>query len=206
MIGRCLRVIEGKSYGLIIDHVSNVLRHGLPDKFIAWTLARRDKRGAQAKDPDEIELMVCHVCTKPYEKFHTACPYCGAIPLLPEPGSRTIDMVDGDLILLDRAMLGEMRRAMELENPGDIAERVGAVAGEFAGRGAANKQIEKIAAHGRLHAAISQWAGVQRHAGFEDRHIHKKFFLTMGCDVLTTLDGSRSRQEFDTMAPTREGW
>jgi len=208
MAGRCLRTAEDKEYGLIIDHVSNVVRHDPPDKVIPWTLARRDKRGAQTPDPDEIPLTVCKnkVCAKPYEKFRTACPYCGMEPPLPEPRDRSIEMVDGDLILLDRAALEEMRKAMELENPADIGARVAAVAGEFAGKGVMNKQISKIEAHGRLLDAIQQWAGVQRHAGYDDRQIHKKFFLTTGCDVLTALGGSRSRQEFDTLAERVEGW
>ena len=113
-------------------------------------------------------------------------------------------MVEGDLILLDRAKLDEMRRAMELTNPADVVAPPSA--NNFILKGAVNKQMEKIAEHSRLLAAIEQWAGVQRHAGFEDRHIHKKFFLTMGCDVLSALDGSRPRKEFETMAETVEGW
>lgn len=206
MVGRCMRIAPGKSHGLIIDHVSNVLRHGLPDKHIAWTLARRDKRGAQAKDPEEIPLTVCKHCTKPYERFRTVCPYCGMEPPLPEPRERSIEMVDGDLILLDRAKLEEMRRAVELESPADIGARVGAVAGNIAGRGVANKQLEKIEAHGRLRDTIAQWASIQRVAGFDDREIHKKFFLTLGCDVLTALNGSRTRQEFNNMVEKIEGW
>lgn len=206
MVGRALRTAEGKEFGLIIDHVSNVVRHGLPDKYIAWTLARRDKRGKQEIDPDEVKLTVCNYCTKPYERFYCACPYCGKEPPLPEPSSRSIDMVDGDLILLDRAKLEEMRRATQLENPADIGARVAGAAGDFAGRGAVNRQMEKIEAHQRLKDAIAQWAGIQRHKGFDDRQIHKKFFLATGVDVLTALDGSRSRQEFETMAETIEKW
>jgi DNA repair protein RadD len=205
MTGRALRPIPGK-IALIIDHVSNVVRHGLPDKFIPWTLARRDKRGAQMRDPDEILLTVCKHCTKPYERFMTICPYCGMEPPLPEMRDRSIQVVDGDLILLDRAMLEEMRRATEIETPADIAARVGSVAGDFAGRGVMNKQIEKIAAQDRLKHTIAQWAAIERANGRKDREIHKKFFLTAGVDVLSALDGSRSRQDYETLTQTIEGW
>lgn len=206
MVGRCMRTAQGKLYGLIIDHVSNVLRHGLPDKFIPWSLARRDKRGSQTKDPDEIPLTVCKFCTKPYEKFHHRCPYCGMEPPLPEPWNRTIEMVDGDLILLDRAALEKMRQAIELESPASVYDRVVSKCGGLAGQGAINRQMEKHAAHERLRNAIAQWAAVQRVRGFDDRAIHRKFYLTLGVDVLTALSGGRSRQDFETMAATIEGW
>lgn len=206
MVGRCLRTADGKQYGLIIDHVGNVVRHKLPDRVIAWTLARRDKRAKSAPDPNDIPLTVCTECTKPYERFYPHCPYCGHVPPLPEPRSRTIEQVDGDLILLDRAKLEEMRKAMELENPADLAARVGHVAGDFAGRGAANKQLEKIEAAGRLRDAIEQWAGIERAAGFSDSQIYRKFYLTMGMDVMSAMDGSRSRAEFEQIANTVKGW
>lgn len=206
MVGRALRVAVGKPYGLIIDHVSNVVRHKLPDKNIAWSLGRRDKRGKQDKDPDEIPLTVCKHCTKPYERFRIACPYCGKSPPLPEPRDRTIAMVEGDLILLDRAKLEEMRRSTELENPVDMAQRVASVAGDFAGRGVMNRQIEKLETHGRLQHAIAQWAAIERQKGLNDREIYRKFYLTTGIDVLSALDGSRSRQEFETLATQIEGW
>lgn len=205
MVGRALRYVPGK-IALIIDHVSNVVRHGLPDKYVAWTLARGDKRGKQKDDPDEILLTVCKYCTKPYERFLHACRWCGMSPPLPEPRERTIAMVDGDLILLDRERLEQMRRATQIEAPGDIAARVGMAAGHYAAVGAVKSQIEKIAAQQRLKDAVAQWAAIERVNGRQDREIHKKFFMTAGVDVLTALDGSRTRQEFETMAQRIEGW
>lgn len=206
MVGRGLRKFLGKLYGLIIDHVSNVLRHGLPDKFIHWTLGRADKRGKQLKDPDDLPLTVCKSCTKPYERYHPICPYCGATPPLPSPRERSIEMVDGDLTLLDRAKLEAMRKAAEIETPGNVAIRVSHVAGDFAGRGAMNKQIDKIEAHSRLSNVIAQWAAVQRLKGFTDPQLYRKFFLTTGIDVLSALDGKLPRQHFDELATRVEQW
>lgn len=106
--GRALRYQIGK-VALIIDMVSNVIRHGLPDKHIDWMLARRDKRGKQTRDPDDIPLTTCAKCTKPYERFRVVCPYCGHEKPLPNPRSRSVEIVEGDLILLDRATLERMR-------------------------------------------------------------------------------------------------
>lgn len=203
--GRALRPAPGKT-ALIIDHVSNVIRHGLPDMPREWSLDRRQKRAKAERNPDEIELTVCKNCLKPYEKFRTVCPYCGAEPALPEPRSRSIEMVEGDLILLDRAALERMRRGTVLEAPGSVAERVARVAGPIAAKGVANRQIEKIAAQGELKDAIAQWAAIERSRGFSDREIYKRFYLSTGMDVLTALDGSRSRQDYLTTAERVRGW
>jgi DNA repair protein RadD len=205
MVGRALRFVPGK-VALIIDHVSNIRRHKYPDLVTQWSLARRDKRGKLDKDPDEIDLRVCHECTRPYERFLTACPHCGAEIPLPEPRDRSIKTVDGDLILLDRATLAEMRRATIMETPASIGDRVGAVAGDFAARGVINKQIEKFAAHDRLKNALAQWAGIERHKGLSDREIQKKFYLTTGIDVLTALDATQARQQLELLATRIEGW
>ena len=206
MVGRALRAMPGKRFGLIIDLVSNVIRHKLPDRVIPWTLARRDKRGKQEIDPDEIPLTVCKHCTKPFERFLTACPHCGLEPPLPEPGARTIAKLDGDLMLLDKATLDRMRTATVLESPGDIGRRVGAAVGRFAGIGVSNRQIEKFGAHKDLQDAIAQWAGIQRHNGLSDREIHKRFYLTAGIDVLTALDGRQTRQDFEALTARIKGW
>lgn len=207
MVGRALRYIAGK-IALIIDLVSNIVRHGLPDKFIEWTLARRDKRAKQEKDPEQLEITVCKnpICLKPYEKFRLCCPYCGSTPPLPEPRDRNIKVVEGDLILLTREKLEEMRRAIVLESPADFAARAPASENDYIARGLMNKQIEKFGAHDRLKAAIAQWAGIQRHMGLNDREIQKKFYHTLGVDVLSALDGSKTRKEFDDLAEKIEGW
>lgn len=204
-IGRALRPAPGKT-ALIIDHVSNVIRHGLPDIPREWTLDRRQKKAKQVKDPDEIELTVCKNCLKPYEKFRTICPYCLFEKPLSEPRSRSIEMVEGDLVLLDREALERMRRGTMLEAPGSVAERVARVAGPIAAKGVANRQMEKIAAQGELKDAIAQWAAIERSRGFTDREIYRRFYLSTGMDVLTALDGSRTRQDYLTTAERVKGW
>jgi len=205
MIGRALRYMDGK-VARIIDHVSNVIRHKLPDQHIAWSLNRRDKRAKQLKDPDDIELTVCTACSKPYEKFRTACPYCNHQKPLPEPRSRSIEMVEGDLILLDRATLEKMRGKTLLEAPGDVANRVAAVAGVIAGKGAANRQMAKFEAHRDLRESIAQWAAVERARGFNDSEIQRKFYLTTGVDILSALDASKPASEMTEMVERVKGW
>lgn len=205
MIGRVLRPSENKT-ALIIDHVSNVLRHGLPDRQRTWSLNRREKKAKMIKDPDELELTICPNCLKPYEKFRTCCPYCGTSKSLPQPKSRSVEMVDGDLILLDTETLAKMRSNTVLENPADIQKRVAAVAGPIAGKGVANRQIEKINAQKELIDSIAQWAAIERLKGFSDSEIYRKFYLTTGVDVLSSLSIDRSKQDYLTLAETIKEW
>lgn len=207
MIGRALRTAPGKAYGLIIDHVSNWLRHGLPDKHVLWTLDRRDKRAKQEKDPDDIPLTCCKSCAKPYERSKLFCPYCGACQPLPSPRERSIQMVDGDLMLLDREKLEAMRKAAEVESIGSVGVRVSrGPGGEAAARYHMERQLEKIASHERAKHAIAQWAAIKRLDGLDDRELYRRFYLTLGVDVLTALDGSQSRQALDELADKVEKW
>lgn len=202
--GRALRVLQGKAYGLVIDHVSNWKRHGLPDKQHIWTLDRRDKRKKKERDPEEIDLTVCRECSRPYERDLTACPHCGAEPPLPDPVDRTPQKVDGDLMLLDIETLAKMRAAIQLESPMSVGERVGHVAGQVAARSQVNHAIERHQAQKRLEMAIDQWAGIQRWKGRSDRQAYKRFYLATGVDVLTAMTGSK--QEMNSLADQVERW
>lgn len=202
--GRALRAMTGKLYGLIIDHVSNYKRHGFPDKQRYWTLDRREKRGKREPDPEEIPLTVCKNCSRPYERVLPRCPRCGTEPEIGAGGRGSIEVVDGDLILLDRAKLAQMRAAIELESPASVAQRVAMAAGPFAGKGAANNQIERIAMQQRLSDAIARWAGYQRFYGRDDQQSYRRFYLTLGVDVLTAL--TLPRADMEKLAVQIEGW
>jgi len=202
--GRALRPMLGKLYGLIIDHVSNWKRHGYPDKPHYWTMDRRDKRAKREKDPEDIPLTVCRGCSRPYERCLPSCPRCGWSPPLPEGGGRSIEEIDGDLVLLDRAKLAEMRKAIMLPSPADVGQRVATAAGSNAGKFHIDRQIERIQAQQRLDAAIAQWAGIQRHKGRSDGESYRRFFLTTGVDVLTAL--SLPRSDMEALASKVEGW
>lgn len=207
MVGRALRFLPDK-VALIIDHVGNIVRHGFPDKHRDWSLNRRDKRGSHKKDPEQIDLQRCNnvECGLPYEKFRTNCPYCGFEKPLPERKERSIEMVEGDLILLDPAALALMRQNTLLENATDISQRVAIAAGPIAGKAAANRQIEKILAQRELSEVIAQWAAVERLKGYNDREIHKRFYHTTGMDVISSLGSDNTAKQFREMKDRIKGW
>jgi superfamily II DNA or RNA helicase len=194
-VGRGLRPSPGKDRALIIDHVGNVKRHGLPDIPRRWTLDAREKRSSKAADPDVIPLTTCLSCYEVYERVKAVCPHCG---YKHQPDARRRpDQVDGDLAMLDDDVLDALRQAaiQAMETPESMADRVGFVAGPIAGKGAANRQREKIEAQENLRHAIALWAGQQRSLNRPDEESYRRFFLTFGIDVLSAQALGRNEAE-----------
>lgn len=202
--GRALRVLAGKLFGMVIDLVENYKRFGLPDRPRFWSLDSREKRSKKATDPDDMPVKVCVQCVRGYPAILRKCPYCGYAPVS-SGGGRSIEQVDGDLLLLDAATLAALRAAAELESPASLGARVGAVAGSVAGAGAANRQMERFAEKDALAAAIDQWAGF-RVAGGEDfpTILRRFYFATHGIDVVSAL--GLPRAEMEKLRVEIEGW
>lgn len=205
MCGRAMRVDPANPHkvALIIDHVSNFKRHLMPDKPHSWTLDRREKRAKRAPDPDEIPLTSCRECARPYERALPACPYCGAVPPVAE-GARTLQQVDGDLVLLDRETLARLRAAAELESPASMQARVEFAAGPIAGKAAYNRQVEKHGVRERLDSAVAQWAAIRRERGESDREIHKRLYLSSGMSLLEMQ--AEDKQSMERFAGMVESW
>ena len=184
--GRGLRPLAGKTHALIIDHVSNVVRHGLPDMEREWSLEARGSK-PKAKNPEEdIPLRYCVVCTQPYERTLKVCPHCGHSHK-PEGRSKP-EYVDGDLTELSPEILAEMRKAIAKtdESAAAVAERMRHTGmSDIAIRGATKKITAKQQAQRALRESISWWAGVQRHKGRSDSESYRLFYFCFGMDVMT---------------------
>jgi DNA repair protein RadD len=178
--GRVLRLMDGKEYGIIIDHVGNVDRHGLPDKERVWTLDRREKSKRNKHDPDLIPLKTCSGCTGKYEAFYIACPYCGEVN---KPQSRaTPEQVDGDLQELDPEVLKAMR--------GEIAKIDGAPKmprglNGNAQVGVLNKHAKKQETQKKLRELIRWVGGYHSSQGYTKSQSHKFFYWRFQIDVLS---------------------
>lgn len=178
--GRALRTMDGKKQGIIIDHVGNVVRHGLPDAPRQWSL-RADERGKRGSSNDTpvMQVTTCRMCFSAYERFHKACPFCGHVV---EPEGRTRpEQVDGDLVELDAGTLAQMR--------GDIAALGGddinlATLSGLSQIKAANFN-ETLRAQRKLRETIALWAGVWRDRGYDDSQIYRRFYLQYGVDIGT---------------------
>lgn len=167
-----------KPYALIIDHVGNVKRHGSPKRVRNWTLA--STKGQRKQNLELMRRCTNPMCDSHYERLLTECPFCGTPAITPSrDGSGRIPpaQVDGDLVLLDSKTLEELEAKTKLESPQDIYQRVAAVAGHAAGVRASKNQEERISYQQILADHIAQWAGKLREQGYNDRNIHKEFFI-----------------------------
>lgn len=184
--GRGLRLMGGKEYALIIDHASNVVRHGLPDMEREWSLDSRGSTPRSKKPEDDIPLRYCVACTQPYERIYSKCPWCGH---LHEPAGRSKpEYVDGDLTELTPEILAEMRGNINRadESPATVGQRMRfANAPVAAINGAMKNIVNKQEAQAALRQSISWWAGIQKHKGRTDSESYKLFYFCFGVDVLT---------------------
>lgn len=183
MFGRALRPFEGKSHAIIIDAVSNVMRHGLPDAPREWSLDRRERRTGKS-EPSTVR--VCTACAAVYERFRDACPDCGEP--VPKPADRSGPVqVDGDLYELDPDVLAQMRNEVvgARETPEAMRDRLTAQHVPPAGVMAnVKRQRERLDALVKLDLKLAEWAGYRRAEGLSDSEIFRKFYLTYGVSWL----------------------
>ena len=198
MIGRGLRMAEGKPYLILIDHVGNVMEHGLPCKIRKWTLDRIKKSG------DKLNfLRICSniMCNSPYDRALIECPWCGEPAVKAnrqsEGGGKVPPMmVDGDLFLIDPETIRELEAMSQLEEPGSVAARVSAAVNGAAGLKAMKNQAERIKVQGELVQAVAKYAGLLKtHYGYSDRSIHKKFYLDHGKTITEALSEPKKDME-----------
>lgn len=101
-VGRALRTAPGKDAAILLDHVGNSSRHGMPDDPREWSLLGREKRGK--KDADNVAARTCETrevngerivgCLAVSPAAASKCRECGK-PFAIK--ARTIDEVDGTL-------------------------------------------------------------------------------------------------------------
>lgn len=96
-VGRALRPKPDGSKAIILDHVDNASRHGLPDADREWSLAGRDKKA----DPPGVSM--CDICGRMAEPQNRVKVFrqCGERPCGFEPGENAgredPDEVEGEL-------------------------------------------------------------------------------------------------------------
>lgn len=76
---RCMRYKPDKR-AVIIDHVGNVHRFGLPDQNIEWSLSpkRTPKKSAHDKTDEDLNIVQCPKCFFTHQPAES-CPNCGYV-------------------------------------------------------------------------------------------------------------------------------
>lgn len=80
---RCMRYREGKK-AIIIDHVGNYARHGMPDDDRVWTLEKKKHKSVKkAEEEQSKKIKSCPECFFTFESpppgTTPVCPHCGYV-------------------------------------------------------------------------------------------------------------------------------
>lgn len=136
-IGRALRASPGKTHAIILDHVGNAGRHGLPDEDREWTLAGRTRRNAAVPTTKQ-----CPQCFAVLPIAVEECPDCehsfadaaeAERRAAAAARARELEYRDGELVevteemreRISRARADEVRRAHSREELLVIARQRG---------------------------------------------------------------------------------
>ncbi len=98
-VGRGLRISEGKSRAVIIDHAGNWKIHGLPDDEVIWKLEGREKKNRGGGEA-AANVKVCPKCFGAMFYGVIQCKYCQHIFETKERSGP--ELRKGDLVKVDK--------------------------------------------------------------------------------------------------------
>lgn len=183
---RCLRPY-GDKVGVILDHVGNVGRHGLPDAPRVHTLA-----GGRRNAEPTIRITTCGnpECMRVHDGYEPACPFCGWTPERGDTSGREApEQLAGDLTLYTPELLAHLR-AEAARIAGGVIIPPGLRGGPAASR-LTNMWRTRKDAQAALREAIDQWAGRWVHVHGESiQATYRRFHHAFGVDTLKALTQS----------------
>ncbi len=91
-VGRVLRKAPGKNKAIILDHVGNWERHGLPDDDRTWSL------DGEAKSKETSAFKRCPKCLRIVKAYISTCPHCGYSWAGASPVERIPETAEGQLV------------------------------------------------------------------------------------------------------------
>lgn len=119
-VGRCLRPYPGKDYAIVLDHVGNCHRHGLPDDEREWSLnsVKRTRKSIEEK----VKIRTCSKCYTVFNPTKTTCPNCNEqyeiINKLPEIEEGELEEVKKQEQINKRRMIAQAKDLKTLQEVG----------------------------------------------------------------------------------------
>ena len=101
---RSLRFREGKT-AVILDHVNNYERHGLPDDEREWSLGDKYEKPKRFQEDGTLKIKQCLNCFGVFEAGINICPHCG----------HEVELVKQELENIKDIELQEIKRKKEEE-------------------------------------------------------------------------------------------
>ena len=109
---RCMRIDNNNKNkkGIIIDHVANVTRFGLPDRTREWTLDPQIAKKIKQRESKEVKSRTCEKCHTVFisKNNSTKCPKCGFINKLT---GKEIEQIEGELIKIQEIQTKENKKS-----------------------------------------------------------------------------------------------
>ena len=93
-IGRVMRLHEGMTHGIVLDHAGSILEHGEPTETRNWSL--EDRKKAKEEENVPIPLVSCDKCGALRAASKEKCSFCDAKQAQLFRG--VVSEVDGDLV------------------------------------------------------------------------------------------------------------
>ena len=200
---------SAKPHAWIIDLVRNWAEPscgGLPDaRGRVWSLDGAERSGKGPSDvppvractnPEPVDASGM-LCTGVYERFLTVCPQCGYAPV---PAGRTLEQVDGDVMLVDEETLAKLRGEY-------LAAHTTPSYGGPHSAALYARHRERHEALSAVRQAIEWWGPfyeAEQGRKLTDREQMKAFYLTFG---VTTLEAvSLKRAEAETLRKKVLDW
>lgn len=174
--------VSNKKKAIVIDHVGNTVYmaqyHGRPCSRQHYSLDDRPARQKPRNGADS--LRPCGKCTKPFERFLTACPHAPCDWEVPAPAGRALpENVDGDIVLLDPDVIAGMQQAIA-----DIDAPPPEVFPGATGAAIRGNHLKRQDAQKHLRHVMACWWGWRQQYLREDlRTAYKRFYLVFGIDV-----------------------
>lgn len=141
---RSMNPREGKT-AIIIDHVGNVERFGLPTDDREWTLEGREKGKTSSSGATIKSVTVCQTCFASFYRTGGTCPYCGAA-LGEEKKIEVVD--DAELKKVTRSRLAIVKQLEQSAATQNIAGK----------RPSELKSFKEIQAYAKLKGYRPGWA------------------------------------------------
>lgn len=187
-IGRSLRPADGKTHAIILDHVGNVTRHGLPDVARDWTLESRDRKSRGVSNGIPLRTCLNVQCMAVFTRLYDRCPYCKhPIPLPKERA--TPEQVEGNL----RELTAQSLKTLDAEIKRiESAPRIPRGVSGIVAVSVVKKHHARQDAQRAVREAIADWAGIHHSKGESDTEILRRFYYTFGIDTLTAQTLSAS--------------
>lgn len=193
--GRCLRPSEGKSHGILLDHVGNVQfmmkEYGL--QYIhddpEWTLDRQTKTKQNDNGKKLQETMQCPECSFFFvvEKGNKTCPDCGHTETAAQAESRMreIQVKEGELVELSvDAVDALIKDRAKVDLPMEVFAHTAAGLPRIARNSAMNNHAKRLHAQSVLRHNIQKWCIAKgRDTGWSVDTVQREFSVVFGTNI-----------------------